>query len=57
MTTNDWVGTVLTIVVFVLMIAAYVYALHPKNRDKLESHKNIPLDDESSDNGEENGGT
>lgn len=56
MTTQDWIGTLLTIAVFVLMIVVYVYALHPKNRDKLESKKNIPLDDEPSDNGENNVG-
>ncbi len=56
MTASDWVGTILTLVVFVLMVIVYVYALRPKNRDKLEAQKHIPLDDESSDSGEDNGG-
>ncbi len=56
MTTHDWVGTILTIVVFVLMIIVYVYALRPKNREKLESQKHIPLDDERFESGEDNGG-
>ena len=56
MTAHDWVGTVLTVVIFILMVVVYVYALRPKNKDMLESQKNIPLDDESTDSGENNGG-
>jgi cbb3-type cytochrome oxidase subunit 3 len=57
MTTSDWVGTILTVVVFFLLVIVYVYALRPKNREKLESKKYIPLDDESSDIGEKNVGS
>ncbi|MCG8429256.1 MAG: cbb3-type cytochrome c oxidase subunit 3 [Chromatiales bacterium] len=57
MTTNDWVGTILTVVVFLLLVIVYVYALRPKNREKLESHKHIPLDDESTESGEKNVGS
>ncbi len=46
MTTTDWVGTILTVVTFLLMVGLYLYVLRPKNRDKFESHKNIPLDDD-----------
>lgn len=56
MTAHDWAGTILTVVVFVLMIVVYVYALRPKNRDMLESQKHIPLEDERFESGEENGG-
>lgn len=56
MTTNDWVGTILTVVVFILIAAAYVYALHPKNREKLEAQRFIPLEDEHIDSGEKNDG-
>ncbi len=56
MTVSDWVGTLLTVFVFVVMVIVYVYALRPKNREKLEAQKHIPLDDESSDSGEKNGG-
>lgn len=52
MTTHDWVGTILTVVVFLLLVIVYVYALRPKNREKLEAHKHIPLDDESFDSGD-----
>lgn len=56
MTTTDWVGTILTVVVFLLMVGLYIYVLRPKNRDKFEAHKNIPLDDEKMNIGDKNGG-
>ena len=56
MTTNDWVGTILTVVTFILMVAAYVYVLRPKNREKLEAQRFIPLDDDQIESGEKNGG-
>ena len=56
MTTTDWVGTIITVVVFLLMVGLYVYVLRPKNRDKFESKKHIPLDDEQMKSGEKNGG-
>ncbi len=46
MTSNDWVGLIMTVVVFFLMIAIYVYALHPSNREKLEAQRFIPLDED-----------
>lgn len=46
MTTSDWIGTIMTVVVFFLMVGLYVYVLHPKNRDYYESQKDIPLDDD-----------
>ncbi len=56
MTTNDWVGTILTVVVFLLILAAYIYALYPKNREKLEAQRFIPLDDDQLDGGEKHDG-
>ncbi|VAX01336.1 hypothetical protein MNBD_GAMMA20-1904 [hydrothermal vent metagenome] len=46
LTSNDWVGLIMTVVVFFLMIAIYVYALHPSNREKLEAQRFIPLDED-----------
>lgn len=46
MTLNDWIGTIVTVGIFFLMIWAYVYTFHPKNKEKLESHRNIPIDDD-----------
>ncbi|MEJ1297741.1 MAG: cbb3-type cytochrome c oxidase subunit 3 [Candidatus Sedimenticola sp. (ex Thyasira tokunagai)] len=56
MTTNDWVGTILTVVIFLLMVGLYAYVLRPKNRDRLESKRFIPLDDEQINSGDNNVG-
>jgi len=56
MTTTDWVGTILTVVVFLLMVGLYVYVLRPKSRERLESYKHIPVDDdEQTISGDNNG--
>ena len=46
LTLNDWIGLVTTVVVFFLMIIAYLYVFHPSNRENLEARKYIPLDDD-----------
>jgi len=57
MTTNDWIGLIMTVVAFILMVIVYFYALRPKNRDKLEKNRFIPMDDEdATDSGDKNGG-
>jgi cytochrome c oxidase cbb3-type subunit 4 len=56
MTTNDWIGTILTVVVFLLMIGLYVRVLRPKNREKYESRRFIPLDEDNTDSGDKDGG-
>jgi cytochrome c oxidase cbb3-type subunit 4 len=45
MTLQDWLGLIVTIVVFLLMIGLYVYVFHPANKDKLEAQRYIPLDE------------
>lgn len=58
MTTNDWVGTIVTVVIFLLMLGLYFYVLRPKNREKFESQRFIPLEDEDQHkSGENHGGT
>lgn len=49
MTLNDWIGTIVTVAIFLLMIWAYVYVFHPKNKEKLESQRHIPIDEDSID--------
>lgn len=56
MTAADWVGTILTVVIFVLMIVAYFQVFRPKNREKLESRKHIPFDEDNEDIGDNDGG-
>lgn len=46
MTMHDWIGLGITIVVFFVMVALYVYVFHPSNKAKLESYRHIPLDDD-----------
>lgn len=46
MTLNDWIGMVLTVVIFLLMIGAYVYVFHPKNKERLESQRHILPDED-----------
>ncbi|MFT6915986.1 MAG: cytochrome c oxidase cbb3-type subunit 4 [Motiliproteus sp.] len=56
MTPHDWVGMILTLVIFVLMVIAYVYAYRPKNKEKLEARKYLLDDGEPLDSGDKNGG-
>lgn len=56
MTTNDWIGMILTVVIFVLMIVAYFQVFRPKNRDKLESKRFIPFEEDDQENGDRHGG-
>ena len=46
MTASDWFGMILTVVVFLLMVALYFYVLRPKNREKLEKQRFIPMDED-----------
>lgn len=55
MTTNDWIGLTVTVVVFLLMIVAYFQVFRPKNRDRLESKKHIPFEEDNELNGDNNG--
>jgi len=52
MTTQDWVGTILTVVLFVLMVVAYVHVLRPANRERLEEQRFLVFDDDDIEPGE-----
>lgn len=56
MTTNDWIGTILTVVIFLLMIVAYFQVFRPKNRERLEARKYIPFDEDDDRSGDSDGG-
>jgi cytochrome c oxidase cbb3-type subunit IV len=56
MTTSDWIGTILTVVVFVLMVVAYFQVFRPKNRDRLEARKYIPFEEDNERSGDNDGG-
>jgi len=47
MTQHDWVGLIMTIAVFFVMLGLYVYVFHPSNKERFEKQRFIPLDDET----------
>ncbi len=55
MTAADWVGTVLTVVIFVVLSLIYFHVFRPRNKERLESYKHIPFDNDG-DFGEHHGG-
>jgi cytochrome c oxidase cbb3-type subunit 4 len=57
MTTADWAGLVVTVVIFVLMVVAYFQVFRPKNRESLESRKHILFEEDHLDDiGDHDGG-
>ena len=45
MTLHDWIGMILSVSLFLLMVWAYVYAFSPKNKERFEAQRHIPLDE------------
>lgn len=56
MTVSDWIGTIVTVVIFLLMVVAYFQVFRPKNRDRLEQSKYIPFHEDNESNGDKDGG-
>ena len=48
MTLNDWIGTSVTVIIFVLMAGAYLYTFKKGNRERLEAHRFIVMNEDSS---------
>jgi len=48
MTLNDWIGTSVTVIIFILMAGAYLYVFKKGNREKLEAHRFIIMNEDSS---------
>lgn len=46
MTSNDWVGVFLSVVVFIGMVYAYFMVFNPGNKEKFESQRDMALDDD-----------
>ncbi len=46
MTLHDWIGMIVTVGVFLLMVVAYVYVFKPSNKERLESQRHIPLEED-----------
>lgn len=52
MTVHDWIGFTLTVVVLFLMIGLYIYVFHPKNKQRLEQQRHIPMEEDGFDSEE-----
>lgn len=48
MTLNDWIGTSVTVIIFMLMAGAYLYTFKKGNRERLEAHRFIIMNEDSS---------
>jgi len=46
MTLHDWIGLLVSVGIFCLMVWAYVFVFNPKNRDKLESQRHLPFEED-----------
>lgn len=46
---NDWIGIVITVAIFFLMVGAYIYVFHPRNKERLEAQRYLPPDEEPED--------
>ena len=46
MSQHDWLGLIMTILVFFIMIGLYTYVFHPSNKERFEAMRNIPLDED-----------
>lgn len=46
MTGTDWFGLVLTVIVFILMVVVFYWTYNPKNKQDLESHRTMLLDED-----------
>lgn len=53
MTLHDWIGLIITVIIFLLMVGLYVYVLNPKNKDKLEKQRHLPDEDDDDRSGTE----
>jgi len=46
MTLHDWLGMSVTIIVFLVMFALFVYIMHPSNKQRFESQRRLPSEDD-----------
>ncbi len=46
MTGTDWFGFLLTVIVFIIMVVVYFWVLNPKNKDSIESHRTMLIDED-----------
>jgi len=46
LTLHDWVGLIVMVGIFCLMVWAYVFVFSPKNKEKLESQRHLPFEED-----------
>lgn len=46
MTNSDWVGMILTVIIFLALAITFFHALRPKNAKELEEQRMTPLHDD-----------
>ena len=46
MTGTDWFGLVITVVIFALMVGLFYWVFNPKNKESLEAHRTMPMNDD-----------
>jgi len=53
MTLHDWLGLIITVGAFLAMVWIYSYVFNPKNKERLESQRHIPFEEENTDSEKE----
>ena len=46
MTLNDWIGTIVTVGAVLAILGMTIHVFRPSNKERFESQRNIPIDDE-----------
>ena len=49
MTLHDWIGLIVTVGAFLGMVWIYSHVFNPKNKERFESQRHIPFDEENTD--------
>lgn len=47
MTTTDWIGLMINVVIFMALLGLFYWVFNPKNKQRLEAHRHLPFRDES----------
>ena len=55
MTATDWVGLIINVVIFLALLVLFYWVFNPKNKQKLEAHRQLPFRDESKSSGKKHG--
>ncbi len=49
MTLHDWIGLIITVGAFLAMVWIYARVFNPKNKERYESQRHIPFEEENTD--------